>query len=480
MTRKKLVLVSGNFNVLHPGHVRLLRFAKECGDRLIVAVKSDDLAGSSAYVLEDLRLDGVKSNSLVDEVFLINEPVEQLIYKLKPDIVVKGKEHENQPNPELAALNSYGGHLVFSSGETVFSSLDLIQKEFQRLNSKPIALAKQYMNRHEIEPSKLINLISKYSELRIAVIGDLIIDEYITCEPLGMSQEDPTIVVTPIDSARFIGGAGIVAAHAASLGASVDFFSVIGSDETGKYAEGELKKCGIKTNLCIDETRPTTLKKRYRSKGKSLLKVSHLHEGMISHDLQEILLNYISKQISKYNALIFSDFNYGCLPQPLVEKIIELGSKYEIFMAADSQSSSQFGDISRFRAMDLITPTEREARLSLSNREDGLVVLTEKLKGQSRAKNILMKMGGEGLLVHANAPNQSLDSITDRVAALNSNPKDVAGAGDSLLITSAMSMALGSTIWEAALIGSLAAAVQVSRVGNIPLKPQELFDELAQ
>lgn len=480
MKRKKIVLVTGNFNVLHPGHLRLLRFAKECGDQLIVAVKSDQLAGSSAFVPENLRLEGVKSNSLVDEVFLINEPTEQIILKLRPDIVVKGKEHENEFNPELAALESYGGHLVFSSGEAVFSSLDLMQKEFQRFNSKPLEFAKQYIYRHEIEISKLVNCILKYPELRIAVIGDLIVDEYITCEPLGMSQEDPTIVVTPIDSTRFIGGAGIVAAHAASLGANVDFFSVIGNDEIGKYAESELKKYGIKTNLYADETRPTTLKKRYRSKDKSLLKVSYLHEGAISHELQKMLFTEIGKEISKYDALIFSDFNYGCLPQSLVEKIIELGSRHKIFMAADSQSSSQFGDISRFKMMSLITPTEREARLSLNNREDGLVILTEKLKSRSLAKNILMKMGSEGLLIHANTPKTPLDSITDRVAALNTNPKDVAGAGDSLLITSAMSMALGSTIWEAALIGSIAAAVQVSRVGNVPLKPQELLDGLVR
>ena len=61
------VLVSGHFNVLHPGHIRLLRFAKESGDYLIVAVESDRIAGGAAHVPEDLRIEGIKSNSWVND-----------------------------------------------------------------------------------------------------------------------------------------------------------------------------------------------------------------------------------------------------------------------------------------------------------------------------------------------------------------------------------------------------------------------------
>ena len=147
-------------------------------------------------------------------------------------------------------------------------------------------------------------------------------------------------------------------------------------------------------------------------------------------------------------------------------------------MAADSQSSSQIGDIARFKRVQLITPTEREARISLRNREDGLVVLAEKIRVQTGAKNILLKMSEEGLLIHAGPEDINSEWITDRVDALNSSPKDVAGAGDSLLITSAMVLGLGANIWEAALLASIAAAVQVSRVGNTPLQVNEFLEEL--
>lgn len=475
---QRTVFVSGKFNILHPGHLRLLRFARNAGNKLIVAVESDRLAGADAHVPESFRLDGVQSNSLVDECFIAYEPISSTIARLQPDVVVKGKEHESRFNPELAILEQYGGKLLFSSGETIFSSLDLIRKEFHQLDARSISLPHGYMARHHISPRRLQDLLIKFSELKVCVVGDLIVDEYITCQPLGMSQEDPTIVVTPVDSTRFMGGAGIVAAHAAGLGASVQFFSVTGSDTAREFALAGLADGGVVAKTLIDSSRPTTLKQRYRSKGKSLLRVSHLHQGAVSTEIQNRLLAMFEEAIEGIDLLVFSDFNYGCLPQPLVDKLVMLAKSRGVLLAADSQSSSQVGDISRFKGMDLLTPTEREARISTRNREDGLVVLAEQLRQQASAHNVLLKLGEEGLLVHAHS-NSGSEWLTDRVDALNSAPKDVAGAGDSLLIVSAMTLACSGNIWEAACLGSLAAAVQVGRVGNTPIQVQELMRELS-
>ena len=99
------------------------------------------------------------------------------------------------------------------------------------------------------------------------------------------------------------------------------------------------------------------------------------------------------------------------------------------------------------------------------------MVLAEELMRAMSVENVLLKLGEEGLLVHTHT---HAEWVTDRIEALNTQPKDVAGAGDSLLITSAMALASGSTIWEAACLGSIAAAVQVGRVGNTPLSLADL------
>ena len=477
MADKTTVLVSGAFNVLHPGHLRLLRFAKECGDQLIVAVNSDRIAMGGAYVPEDLRLEVVQSNNWVDEAFLIDEPIAQVIARLQPNIVVKGKEHETKFNPELSVLEVYGGRLIFSSGETVFSSIDLLRSEFLQSNSGVIELPTDYMKRHSISIERLLSLINSFSRLKVCVIGDLLVDEYITCEALGMSQEEPTLVVTPLDTARFLGGAGIVAAHAAGLGASALFISVAGNDMHSTFARGALEQAGVTSHLLIDDSRPTPHKQRYRSKGKSLLRVNHLHQRSISVALQAQLQKQFEVIVSGIDLLVFSDFNYGCLPQALVHSLIGVANSQKVRLAADSQSSSQVGDISRFRGMDLLTPTEREARISTRNHEEGIVVMAEQLRKQALANNILIKLGEEGVLVHAGEtdPHFGLD---DRISALNSAPKDSSGAGDSMLISSALTLASGGNIWEAACVGSLAAAIQVGRMGNIPLSAHELLQEI--
>lgn len=473
----RTVFVSGNFNVLHPGHLRLLRFARDCGDKLVVGVLTDRMAGFDAHIPEQLRLEGVQSNSWVDEAFLIDEQVEHVIARLRPDIVVKGREHESRFNPELQAMELIGGRLLFSSGETYFSSVDLLRKEFTETDYRSIELPRNYMGRHNIVSSKLAALLKQFASLKVCVVGDLIIDEYITCEPLGMSQEDPTIVVSPIDSTRFVGGAGIVAAHAAGLGAKVHFVSISGADAPREFAWNRLVDAGVEASLLADDSRPTTLKQRFRCKGKTLLRVSHLHQGAISTQLQTLLIGSIEEAIQGANLLVFSDFNYGCLPQAMVDKIIPMAKARGLMLAADSQSSSQVGDISRFNNMDLLTPTEREARIATRNREDGLVVLAEELRQQSSANNILLKLGDEGLMIHA-GNEASPNWLTDRIGSLNSAPKDVAGAGDSLLIASALALACGGNIWEAACLGSLAAAVQVGRVGNTPIQFEEIHQEL--
>ncbi len=472
----RIVFVWGNFNVMHPGHLRLLKFASECGDFLVIGVSDGHQSG--AIISEHLRLEGVQAIKLIHYAFILRILPEDFIVQLKPDVVVKGKEHEHHYNPEQAIIENYGGRLIFSSGEMQFSSLDLLQKELQELDLSTIHKPSDYLQRHRFDFVTLAKYVNKFSSLKVVVIGDLIVDEYITCDPLGMSQEDPTIVVTPINYDLFVGGAGIVAAHAQGLGADVQFFSVVGVDETARYAQEQLDNYGVKTTFIVDESRPTTLKQRYRAQGKTLLRVSQLRQHDIGHELIEQILEQLIPAIKKADLLVFSDFNYGCLPQSLVDEIISHCVHSGVMMVADSQSSSQSGDISRFKGMHLITPTEREARLAVREAGVGLVVLADALYKNSQAKYLFITLGSEGLFIHTPSDSEEL-LITDQLPAFNSAPKDVSGAGDSLLICASMALAVGATLWESAYLGSIASACQVGRVGNVPLLANEVLKELS-
>ena len=468
----KKVFVNGDFNVLHPGHIRLLKFAKESGDYLVVGVNCDAI--SSKSVSEDIRLESIQATSYVDESFILRTSALEYIKENKPDIVVKGKEHELKENVELDVVRSYGGQLIFSSGEIGFSSMDLLRREFLSLSNN-VNHNTKYTKRHDIELESLKRIIEKFHDLKVLVVGDTIVDEYITCEPLGMSQEDPTIVVSPLATNKFIGGAAIVASHARTLGADVKFISVVGDDENNHYVQEGLSALNIETSLFYDTTRPTTLKQRFRASNKTLLRVNHVKQHYVSKDIENEILSNVRECIDEMDLIIFSDFSYGVLTDNIIEGIVALGEQKNIFMAADSQSSSQNGDITKFKGMDLVTPTEREIRLSLNDFSSGLVILSEKLSAKSSPKYIFTTLGAEGLMIYNSVEDKLL---TDNVEALGSIIKDVSGAGDSLLTSSSMALAVGADIWQSAYIGSLCAAIQVSRVGNIPITKKEILDEL--
>lgn len=472
---KRIVFVSGNFNIVHPGHLRLLQFAVDCGDFLVVGVTGD--ATPAVTIPAELRLAGINAIGMVGYAFLLKERPESFIAKLKPAVVVKGKEYEHRHNLEREAVAKYGGRLLFSSGEVRFSSLDLLQRELLETNFSSIRKPLDFPRRHGFEFGDLINVVQRFKNLRVVVMGDLIVDEYINCEPLGMSHEDPTIVVTPIHLDKFVGGAGIVAAHARGLGASVSYIGVTGRDTASTFADSTLEKFRVGKSFIVDESRPTTLKQRYRANGKTLLRVSHLKQHAISSELVERMYEAVSTALEQCDLLIFSDFNYGCLPQELVDRTIELCRQKNIPMVADSQASSQVSDVSRFQGMRLLTPTEHEARLAVRDVSSGLVVLAERLRIQSDAEHVFVTLGAEGLLIHAR-DCAGEEMLTDQLPAFNSAPKDVSGAGDSLLTCASMALAVGADVWRAAYLGCIAAACQVSRVGNLPLSADEIITEL--
>jgi bifunctional ADP-heptose synthase (sugar kinase/adenylyltransferase) len=187
------------------------------------------------------------------------------------------------------------------------------------------------------------------------------------------------------------------------------------------------------------------------------------------------MLKAIEAALANCDLLLFSCFNYGCLPQDLVDAIAVKARAASVMLAADSQASSQVGDVSRYKGMALISPTEREARLALNDFEAGLAAVGERLITKARAENLLITLGAEGMLINALRDGEV---VTDRLPAFNLSPKDVSGAGDSVFMSASMALRVGADIWQSSYLGALAAALQVSRLGNVPLTIAEFVAEI--
>lgn len=470
---QKIVFVSGRFNVLHPGHVRLLKFAKDCGDYLIVAVKSDMLCGDEGVIPQEARLEALKLNKLVDEVQLWNEPIQDLIGRLRPDVVVKGWEFRGRENIEQNALDVYGGELILCSGDPWTTREPGFSQNPALSSIQSSEMLERFSQRKSIDAIRLREIVYNFKKLRVGVIGDLIVDEYISCEAIGMSREEPTLVVTPVGKSRYVGGAGIVALHCSRLGASTDFYTVTAPDEAGEFAEYRLSELGVSFNQVSDPHRKTLVKQRFRCGANSLLRVTHGSQNPIPEAHESKIFGIVSEKLSSYQALILSDFSYGVLTPSIATKLIAVARENGVFVSGDSQSSSQLGDLLKFRGCQLVTPTEYEARLALRNKDDGLAMIADEIGRTTESEFVFLKLGPDGLFIHqADVDGRRLED--DRLPALNSTAQDTSGAGDSMLVVATLAFLSGATVWEAGLLGSLAAAIQVGQIGNTPLT-QELL-----
>jgi bifunctional ADP-heptose synthase (sugar kinase/adenylyltransferase) len=172
--------------------------------------------------------------------------------------------------------------------------------------------------------------------------------------------------------------------------------------------------------------------------------------------------------------VIFSDFNYGCLPQQLVDGVVARCQAAGVPYVVDSQASSQVGDVSRYHGAAVISATEREVRLAVNDFKSGLQNVANRLLEKTGAGALFVKLGPEGLLILMPGP----DFATGSLWAMNSNPVDVAGAGDALLSAAGLALAVGGSTWECAYLGNVAAAIQVSRLGNVPLERETLAKAL--
>ena len=467
------VFVSGKFRVIHAGHLRLFRTASELGKHLIVAL---DIEGLTEEEIS-WRRNILRNIEYVTQVIEFDNNLDAVLNDIQPDIVVKGYEFRSAENPESKILSGFGGKLVFTSGASFYSESDLIGNSDLEFIDKLAKLPKEFMTRNKISTKRLIEIIETFPKLRVCVVGDLIIDEYINCHPLGMSQEEPTVVVTPVDSRKFFGGAGIVAAHCRSLGSRTTFITVTGDDETSKWASEKSAEYGVDSLKIIDSARPTTLKQRYRSGTQTLLKLSHLNQDFLDTQKEEELIEHFGKLASSLDVLIFSDFSYGVLSPKVVEELLRISSQKDLFVSADSQSSSQIGNLGKFKEIDFVSATEREARLELKDGTSGLVVVAESLRNHLGTKNLLLKIGADGVLISGQDETDRMIA-TDEIGALNKNPVDTSGAGDSMLAGASLALASGASIHEAALIGSLLAAIQVGRVGNVPIAQESVHSFL--
>jgi rfaE bifunctional protein kinase chain/domain/rfaE bifunctional protein nucleotidyltransferase chain/domain len=476
--KKKVCMCHGVFDIIHPGHLRHLSYAKSKCDILIVSLTSDKNIKKGhlrPYVSEKLRLLNMCAFEMVDYVILdYNEKPIKNIKSLKPDFFVKGFEYSKKninklnTEEEIKALKSYGGKLIFTPGDIVYSSTKILNINKPDLFYEKIKL---YLEESNLDFSKLENIINNKKKISVHILGDTIVDTLTETHLIGGQTKTPTMSFKYLKEKNYIGGAAIVAKHLKAAGAEVEFTTLLGRDGLSNYIIEDLKKYGIKLNIYKDSSRPTTNKNAIICNNYRIIKIDKLDNTPIAQDA----IDFFSKKIKTANKdiVIFSDFRHGIFNKETINIFTKLLSP-KVIKVADSQVASRWGNITEFKKFDLITPNEKEARFSMADQDSNIGQLCKNLISLTGCKNIILKLGDKGLISSDGKKKYfSIDSFANEIV-------DPVGAGDALLAYSSLYLKYTGSLLIASIIGSLAAACACESNGNTVVSNEKINKKIQE
>lgn len=478
---QKVIMCHGVFDVVHPGHLRHLLFAKSKADIVIASLTADIHIAKGRYrphIPQDLRAINLAAFEVVDYVIIDGEatPLKNL-ETIKPDFFAKGYEYtagmELPPKTqeEMAVVRSYGGEIIFSPGDFVYSSSALIELAPPTIRVEKLMVL---MEAFGINFGSLRKALNSLAGRRVHVVGDTIVDSLTHTSMIGGQTKTPTISVLFEKRQDYVGGAGIVAEHLRAAGADVTFSTVLGDDELKDFVLDRLRSRGIDCRAIIDKTRPTTNKNAIVAGGYRLLKVDTLNNQTISDDIVKTLIAAVTE--TPTDAVVFSDFRHGMFNRRTIPSLVA-AIPQGAYKVADSQVASRWGNITEFQDFDLITPNEREARFALGDQDSGIRPLASSLYDAAKCKTLILKLGDKGVLTCRHSEHEALDSFFV-VDSFVDRLLDGVGAGDALLAYATLSMLATGSDCIATIIGCLAAACECERDGNIPISVEDVSQKL--
>jgi len=487
--RQTVVLCHGCFDIVHPGHIRYLHFAKQQGDLLVVSITSDamiDKGPLRPYIPQELRAENLAALACVDYVYIDPHPTAcSLLLDLQPDIYVKGREYETSGDPRFArerqAVESYGGRIVFSSGQPVFSSSDIIE-HMPTDSGLESARLRAICRRHGIGPAELTGCIEQFAGRRVVVIGDLMADTYVHCDARDIASEAPTLSLAVLAEEHFLGGAGIVAAHLAAMGARPFLVAAVGRDEWSRWAARRLGDLAIDSFL--HPARPGLVRKvRYLADGQKLFKADYGTPTPLDSIAERAVAGALLDAASDADAVIWCDYGYGVITDGLIEHVGAALRRRVDLITADVSSR---GRLLRFNGVDLLTPNERELRTAVSDFDSGLSHAAWQVLQQTQASRILVTLGKKGVVLFDRPSHDPDDEewagrlVSEYLPALGKDAGDPLGCGDALLAATTLALAAGANMMQAVYLGSAAAAIELSRQGNVSVDAEALQEFLAK
>src|SRR5882724_74059 len=324
---KRVIMCHGVFDVVHPGHIRHLLYAKSKADILVASITADRHIAKGTHrphVPQDLRAVNLAAFEVVDYVVIDRnaKPLEN-IRLIEPDYFAKGFEYTASGMPaktaeEAEVVQSYGGEIIFTPGDIVYSSSSLINLAPPAIKLEKLQII---MERNGITFDKLRRTLDAMSGHRVHVVGDTIVDSYTHCAMVGGQTKTPTMSVLFERKVDYVGGAAIVAKHLAAAGGKVTFSTVLGDDAYRDFVVQDLQDADVEVRAVIDRSRPTVNKNAIVVGGYRLLKVDTLDNRSISDQILGEMIDAVRKVPT--DAVVFADFRHGVFNRRTIPELVQ-------------------------------------------------------------------------------------------------------------------------------------------------------------
>jgi rfaE bifunctional protein kinase chain/domain/rfaE bifunctional protein nucleotidyltransferase chain/domain len=465
-----LVHCHGVFDLLHIGHIRHFENARKMGDILVVTVTADEHVnkgpGRPAFH-EDLRVEAIAALDCVDHVAINRQALAvEPIKLLKPDFYVKGTDYQD---PDLdrtggialeeAAVKSVGGQVAFTDDIT-FSSSNLINRNLELLPREVSEYLTGLSNRHS--SSDILHYLDDSRSLKVLLVGETIIDEYVYCETMGKSGKEPVLAARQIESERFAGGVIAVANHVSALSDNVKIVTFLGQQDSQEdFVRAKLDPKVKTVFLPMEGDSPTIVKRRFVEiyPFQKLFEIYEMGDAESKPTENQALLETLDRILPDFDVVIVTDYGHGMVGPEVVELLCEKAP----FLSVNTQVNAGnrgFNTISKYSRSDFICVSETELRMEARSRSRDLKELVLDLSSKLSCDRVVITHGKLGSLCYSkgegffNVPAITVD-VVDRV-----------GAGDTVFAVASLCAALGAPIEIAGFIGNVAGGYAVGVVGN--------------
>ena len=439
------------------------------GDLLVVTLTPDRYVNKGPHrpaFPQDLRAEMIAALDMVDFVAVNNWPTAvNAIKMLKPDIYAKGPDYKDASKDvtggikiEEEAVRAVDGDIRFTEDIT-FSSSKLLNRHMPQFSGAAAGFLERMRQRYT--GGDIADMIAALRKLKVLVIGDAILDEYVYCHAMGKSSKEPILAAQYLSTETHAGGSLAIANHVAEFCDRVDLVTYLGARD----AKEEFVRANIKPNIAATfvykTDSPTIVKRRFVQETllTKLLEIYEINDAPLEGKEETDLCAFLASKLPEYDVVLAADFGHGLIGPRAVELLAEK-SRFLSVMTQINAANIGFHTISKYPRASYICIQESELRLDHRNRRDDLKLLIKNMAKRLSTSTVMVTRGTNGTMLYREGEGFS------ECPAFAMKVVDRIGAGDAVLSVTSLGTAAGLPSDVIGFLGNLAGAQAVTIVGN--------------